>query len=104
MDVNAVGFRCAIVIARATACIAVSPTALAVSDSCEYTGPPPTMPRGTARELCRWYSISTEAACSKTSGLWTSSDSRYAKNHPDAVPKGQSGACISEAANLLRKR
>jgi hypothetical protein len=59
---------------------------------------------GSSRELCRWDSISTEAACANTPGLWTASHSRYAKNHPSAVPKGTSGACISEAANLSRKR
>lgn len=59
---------------------------------------------GSSRELCRWDSISTEAACSKTPGLWTKTNSRYAKNHPGAVPTGKSGACISEAANLSRKR
>jgi len=59
---------------------------------------------GSSSELCRWASISTEAECSKTPGLWTSARSRYARNHPDALPTGRSGACISEAANLQRKR
>ncbi len=59
---------------------------------------------GSSSELCRWASISTEAACAKTPGLWTSVRSRYARNHPDALPPGKSGACISEAANLQRNQ
>ncbi len=55
---------------------------------------------GSSSDLCRWDSISTEAACSKTAGLWTDVRSRYARNHPGAVPPGTKGACISEVANL----
>ena len=55
---------------------------------------------GSASDLCRWDSAGKVSACSGTAGLWTRADSKYARNHPGAVPPGRTGACISEAANL----
>jgi hypothetical protein len=57
---------------------------------------------GESSDLCRWDAIGTEAACARTAGLWTAVRSRYAENHPGAVPAGRYGACISETANLIR--
>lgn len=55
---------------------------------------------GSSSEVCRWSSIGTAAACQRTAGLWTTRDSRYAKLHPDAVPRGAAAACITEVSNL----
>lgn len=64
--------------------------------SCSVT----TATNGKKNDLCRWGSANNEAACKRTAGIWTTAGSRYAKNHPDAVKPGQSGACITEVKNL----
>jgi hypothetical protein len=58
---------------------------------------------GKAKEVCRWTSVNTAAACKKTSGIWTAAGSRYASNNPDAVASGSAGACITEVNNILSK-
>lgn len=50
--------------------------------------------------LCRWSSASSAEQCKRTAGIWTGVDSRYARNHP-GVLLGATGACISEARNLM---
>lgn len=50
--------------------------------------------------VCRWSNSNTEKQCLKTKGIWTSSNSKYAKRHLNAVPLGKRGACISERKNL----
>lgn len=65
--------------------------------SCEVT----TATNGSRNELCRWKSANSAAACDKrTAGIWTTAESRYAKNHPNAVSPGTAGACITEVKNL----
>jgi hypothetical protein len=59
---------------------------------------------GNAKEVCRWSSRNSESACKRTAGIWTSTTSKYAKNHPDAIKSGNNGACITEAKNLLGKK
>ena len=56
---------------------------------------------GSSSEVCRWDSIGSASACSGTAGIWTPVGSRYAKNHPDAVPRGKAGACITEVTNIV---
>lgn len=53
--------------------------------------------------LCRWNSASSAEQCKRTAGIWTAVNSRFARNHPAAVPLGKTGACITEARNLLRR-
>jgi hypothetical protein len=65
--------------------------------TCEVT----TAVNGSKSDLCRWSSHNTAAACNdRTAGIWTTSASRYAKNHPGAVPSGVGGACITDVKNL----
>jgi microcystin-dependent protein len=59
---------------------------------------------GSSSDLCRWDSISSASACSETAGIWTTEGSRFSQNHPDAVPPGRDGACITQAANILNQR
>jgi hypothetical protein len=68
--------------------------------TCEVT----TGTNGSNTELCRWSARNTSSACSdRTAGIWTVPGSRYAKNHPDAVPSGAAGACITEVKNLKNR-
>lgn len=53
--------------------------------------------------VCRWSSRTTEQQCLKTKGMWTSLTSKYARIHPNAVPLGQEGACITERKNIKNK-
>jgi hypothetical protein len=55
---------------------------------------------GAKKDVCRWVSRKTKAQCKTTLGLWTLANSRYAKNHPQAVLKNTKGACISEVTNI----
>jgi len=55
---------------------------------------------GSAVDVCRWPSRNNAAACRKTAGIWTTNNSKYAKNHPDAIVPGRTGACITEVKNL----
>ena len=48
--------------------------------------------------LC-WWDVS-EAACTATSGIWTSTDSMFGMNNPNSIPPGEEGACISQVTNL----
>lgn len=59
---------------------------------------------GNSNEVCRWSSRNGESACKRTSGIWTSTNSKYARNHPDAVKSGNKGACITDVKNLLGKK
>jgi hypothetical protein len=58
---------------------------------------------GSAAEVCRWTNVNSVSACNKTSGIWTTPNSKYAKNHPDAVVAGSNGACLTEVANIRSK-
>jgi len=57
---------------------------------------------GDAIEVCRWTSANSEKSCASTNGIWTAPGSRYAKNHPDAVESGSTGACITEIKNIQK--
>lgn len=60
---------------------------------------------GSPRDVCRWDStgnaLANIAGCSSKGGIWTAVGSRYARNHPDAVPPGKAGACLTEVTNLV---
>jgi hypothetical protein len=66
---------------------------------CEVT----TATNGAKDELCRWSSAETASQCQKTVGIWTSAESRYARNHPGAVKPGTVGACLTEVKNLKNR-
>jgi hypothetical protein len=57
----------------------------------------------TTNAVCRWASMTSAAACKSTVGIWTASNSKYARNHPDAVASGSAGACITEVKNIKGK-
>ena len=59
---------------------------------------------GNAKEVCRWSSRNSESACKRTAGIWTSTTSKYAKNHPDAIKSGSKGACITDVKNIAGKK
>lgn len=59
---------------------------------------------GNIKEVCRWTSRSSESACKRTAGIWTSKSSKYARNHPDAIKSDNKGACITEVKNLFGKK
>ena len=59
---------------------------------------------GNTKEVCRWSSRNSESACKRTAGIWTSTSSKYARNHPDAIKSGSDGACITGVKNLLGKK
>lgn len=48
--------------------------------------------------LCGW--DVSQAECDATPGVWTSSGSTFEQNHPNSVPPGSDGACITQAANV----
>jgi len=48
--------------------------------------------------LCAW--DTSQALCSNTSGIWTSAGSTFELNHPNSVPPGEDGACITQVTNL----
>jgi len=54
-------------------------------------------------DVCRWAYANSAAACNGTVGIWTTPNSRYAKNHPNAVAAGSKGVCITEVANIRKK-
>lgn len=56
----------------------------------------------TAKDVCRWGATQSARACSRTVGIWTTADSKYGRNHPNALRPGTTGACITEVANLRR--
>lgn len=58
---------------------------------------------GKASEVCRWPAAGSAEDCKRTAGIWTAASSNYAKNHPDAVTSGGSGACITDVNNIRRK-
>jgi subtilase family protein len=58
---------------------------------------------GKQLDLCRWNTSNTKAKCDRTVGIWTTAGSKYAKIHPDAVKRGQAGACLTEAKNLEQR-
>lgn len=55
---------------------------------------------GIATDVCHWPSKNTAATCKGAHRYWTPPGSKYAKNHPDAIPPGSSGICNSEVKNL----
>lgn len=48
--------------------------------------------------LCGW--TVSQAECEDTPGVWTSSGSTFEQNHPNSVPPGSDGACITQVTNL----
>lgn len=54
-------------------------------------------------DVCRWAKAVSADACNQTAGIWTTPDSKYAKNHPNAVAAGSKGACLTEVANIRKK-
>ncbi|MFN3184232.1 MAG: hypothetical protein ACE37F_19685 [Nannocystaceae bacterium] len=48
--------------------------------------------------ICAW-DVSQES-CDDTPGLWTSAGSTFQQNHPNSVPPGADGACISQVSNF----
>ena len=48
--------------------------------------------------LCAW--DVSQPDCDETPGLWTSSGSTFEENHPNSVPPGDDGACITQVSNL----
>ncbi len=54
------------------------------------------------KDVCRWSAATTANKCRKTVGLglWVAANSKYARNHPDAVATGAAGACMTEVKNL----
>jgi hypothetical protein len=58
---------------------------------------------GAEKALCRWSSANTANKCQKTLGIWTTAQSRYAKNHPGVVASGSAGACLTEVKNLRNR-
>ncbi len=48
--------------------------------------------------LCAW--DVSQSDCDETPGLWTSSGSTFEENHPNSVPPGADGACITQVTNL----
>lgn len=54
------------------------------------------------KDVCRWASVDDAIACKKAGGIWTTADSSYARNHPDAIVPGSSAACITEVSNIKR--
>ncbi|MBL4673871.1 MAG: hypothetical protein JKX81_16545, partial [Arenicella sp.] len=60
--------------------------------------------RGSLKDVCRWSSIKTAAQCRKTVGIWTTPQSKYGKNHPNAITPGRKGACITEVKNISLRR
>ncbi len=54
----------------------------------------------TKNDFCVWSDAQSEARCRQTGGIWTTPSSRYAQNHPDIIPVGQSGICGTEVQNL----
>jgi len=59
---------------------------------------------GRDSEVCRWSSSSSDVACASTNGIWTTADSKYSQNHPNAVFSGKAGACITEVGNIQKKK
>lgn len=59
--------------------------------------------RGRDNNICRWNAINTKKKCDRTVGIWTSVRSKYARNHPGAVPLGDSGACITDVTNIKKR-
>lgn len=53
--------------------------------------------------MCRWANTTDAESCKRVGGLWTTVNSRFARNHPGAVPVGDAAACITEARNLMRR-
>jgi len=58
---------------------------------------------GSETGLCRWPAANNANKCGNTVGLWTTAQSKYARNHPGAVATGAAGACITEAKNLRNR-
>jgi hypothetical protein len=56
---------------------------------------------GSSSQVCRWKGLSNTDECKIAGGIWTVSNSKYAINHPDALLKGKSAACISDVKNLV---
>jgi hypothetical protein len=56
--------------------------------------------KGADKDLCRWSTAGSANRCQKTVGIWTTAQSKYARNHPDAVASGTAGACITEVQNI----
>lgn len=48
--------------------------------------------------LCAW--DVSQAECNDTPGLWTSAGSTFEQVHPNSVPPGADGACISQVTNF----
>ena len=59
---------------------------------------------GTGQEVCRWSEDNSASACKSTVGIWTSTSSKFAKNHPDAIRSGRDGACITGVKNIQGKK
>ncbi|WP_158970866.1 hypothetical protein [Paraglaciecola sp. L3A3] len=53
--------------------------------------------------VCRWPDDKSANSCKKTLGIWTTANSKYAKNNPNAVLYGDSGACITDVENLKNR-
>jgi hypothetical protein len=64
--------------------------------SCEVSQPV----SGADKDMCRWGTAKNAAQCQRTVGIWTTAQSKYARNHPYAVAAGASGACITEVQNI----
>ncbi|MEP7702910.1 hypothetical protein [Paraglaciecola sp. 25GB23A] len=55
---------------------------------------------GETHNVCHWQNDQSAILCKKTLGIWTTLSSQYAKNNPNAITPGQSGACITDVKNL----
>lgn len=64
--------------------------------TCEVSEPT----NGADKDLCRWPTAKDASQCQRTVGMWTTAQSKYARNHPNAVAVGATGACIAEALNI----
>jgi hypothetical protein len=59
---------------------------------------------GLSTDVCVWPEKNSVAACKSTPGIWTTPNSKYAKNHPDIVARGTRGTCASEVKNLRNRK
>lgn len=50
--------------------------------------------------VCRWENEKSRGSCVVRGGIWTTKNSRFAKNHPEAVESGKSASCVTQVKNL----
>ncbi len=51
-------------------------------------------------EICRWDDKKSQKQCIVNGGIWTTINSKFAKNHPASIPEGQKSACLTQVENL----